>query len=95
MRLCSNVLGKFSIRKRLLVWDSYEAHLTDDVKKTPTISKLKLLSHLVAVPSTCEHQMRFRKDLPKTESKNGMTIGWLMQNMNIRLEETENQFQFQ
>ena len=35
---CNDILGQFSFRKRLLAWDSYEALLTDDVKKTLTTS---------------------------------------------------------
>ena len=36
LQWCSEILGQFSFRKRLLAWDSYEAHLTDDVKKSLT-----------------------------------------------------------
>ena len=30
---CNKILGQFSFRKRLLAWDSCEAHLTGNVKK--------------------------------------------------------------
>ena len=36
LRWCNNILGHFSFRKRLLAWNSYEAHLTDNVKKVLT-----------------------------------------------------------
>ena len=32
-RWCNEILGQFSFRKCLLVWDSYEAHLTEMPKK--------------------------------------------------------------
>ena len=40
LRWCNKILGQFSFRKRLLVWDSYEAHLIDNVKKL--LTKLKI-----------------------------------------------------
>ena len=49
LQWCSEILGQFSFRKRLLAWDSYEAHLTDDVKKS--LTKLKIES--VIVPGGC------------------------------------------
>ena len=41
LRWCNEILGQFSFRKRLLAWDSYEAHLTDNVKKALTKSKVE------------------------------------------------------
>ena len=41
LQWCSEILGQFSFCKRLLAWDSYEAHLTDDVKKSLTKSKIE------------------------------------------------------
>ena len=41
LRCCYEILGQFSFRKRLLAWDSYEAHLSDDVKKLLTKSKIE------------------------------------------------------
>ena len=41
LRWCNEILGQFSFRKRLLTWDSYEAHLTDNVKKALTKSKVE------------------------------------------------------
>ena len=49
LRRCNEILGKFSLRKRLLAWDSYEAHLTDDVKKSLTKSK----TESVIIPGGC------------------------------------------
>ena len=49
LRCCNEILGKFSFRKRLLAWDSYEAHLTDDVKKSLTKSKIES----VIIPGGC------------------------------------------
>ena len=40
---------KFPFRKRLLVWKSYEAYLSDDVKKTLTNSKVET----VIIPGVC------------------------------------------
>ena len=39
LRLCDKILRQFSFRKRLLAWNSYEAHLPDNVKKVLTKSK--------------------------------------------------------
>ena len=39
LRWCDKILGQFSFRKRLLAWNSYEAHLPDNVKKVLTKSK--------------------------------------------------------
>ena len=36
---CNEILDQFSFRKRLLAWDSYEAHVTDNVEKALTKSK--------------------------------------------------------
>ena len=49
LRWCNEILGQFSFRKRLLAWDSYEAHLTDDVKKSLTKSKIES----VIIPGGC------------------------------------------
>ena len=38
---CNEILDQFSFRKRLLAWDSYEAHLTDNVEKVLTKSKIE------------------------------------------------------
>ena len=46
---CNEILGQFSFHKRLLAWDSYEAHLTDDVKKLLTKSKIES----VIIPGGC------------------------------------------
>ena len=46
---CNEILGQFSFCKRLLAWDSYEAHLTDDVKKSLTNSKIES----VIIPGGC------------------------------------------
>ena len=49
VRWCNEILGQFSFRKRLLAWDSYEAHLRDDVKKSLTKSKIES----VTIPGGC------------------------------------------
>ena len=41
VRWCNEILGQFSFRKRLLAWNSYEAPLTDDVKKSLIKSKIE------------------------------------------------------
>ena len=33
LRWCDEVLGQFTFQKRLLAWDSFEAHITNEVKK--------------------------------------------------------------
>ena len=40
---CNKILGQFSFCKHLLAWDSYEAHLTDNVKKALTKLKIKTM----------------------------------------------------
>ena len=49
LRWCNEILGQVSFRKRLLAWDSYETHLTDDVKKSLTKSKIES----VIIPGGC------------------------------------------
>ena len=49
LRWCNEILSQFSFRKRLLAWDSYEAHLTDDVKKSLT----KSIIESVIIPGGC------------------------------------------
>ena len=49
LRWCNEILGQFSFHKRLLAWDSYEAHLTDNVKKSLTKSKIES----VIIPGGC------------------------------------------
>ena len=41
VRWCNEILCQFSFCKRLVAWDSYEAHLTDDVKRSLPKSKIK------------------------------------------------------
>ena len=41
LRWCNKILGQFSFSKRLLAWDSYEAHIIDNIKKALTKSKIK------------------------------------------------------
>ena len=33
LKWINEVIGKFSFRKRLLAWDTYECHMTDVIKK--------------------------------------------------------------
>ena len=49
LRWCNEILDQFSFCERLLAWDSYEAHLTDDVKKSLTKSKIES----VIIPGGC------------------------------------------
>ena len=49
LRWCNEILSQFSFRERLLAWDSYEAHLTDDVKKSLT----KSIIEGVIIPGGC------------------------------------------
>ena len=37
-RWCGEVLGQFTFQKRLLAWNSLEAHITNEVKKLITIT---------------------------------------------------------
>ena len=37
LRWCDEVLGHFTFQKRLLSWDSFEADITDEVKRKVTI----------------------------------------------------------
>lgn len=59
-----------------------EPHLTNNIKNLSLTPKMKPLSYPVAVLTTCKHQVWFGIERSKTESKDGMTIGQLMQNMN-------------
>ena len=49
LRWCDEVLGNFSFLKRLLAWDSYEAHMTDKVKRKLVNAKVES----VIVPGGC------------------------------------------
>ena len=49
LRWLNEILGQCSFRKRLLAWDSYEAHLSDNVKKALTKSEIET----VIVPAAC------------------------------------------
>ena len=48
-RWCSDVLGQCTFRKRLVEWDSFEDHLTDEFRKTLTNSRIET----VIVPGGC------------------------------------------
>ena len=39
LRWCDKNLGQFTFQKCLLAWDSFEAHITDEVKRKLTMSK--------------------------------------------------------
>ena len=41
LRWCNEVIGNFLFRKRLLAWDSYEAHMTDKVKAKVVNAKVE------------------------------------------------------
>ena len=49
LRWCDEVLGNFSFPKRLLAWDSYEAHMTDKFKRKLINAKVES----VIVPGGC------------------------------------------
>ena len=49
LKQCDEVLGQFKFQKRLLAWDSFEAHITDEVKRKLTTSKTGPL----VVPGGC------------------------------------------
>ena len=49
LRWHQDVLGQFSFRKRLLAWDSFEVHLTDEVKKALANAKIET----AIVPGGC------------------------------------------
>ena len=49
IRRCDEVLRQFTFQKRLLAWDSFEAHITDEVKRKLTTSKTESL----IVPGGC------------------------------------------
>ena len=43
LRLCDQVLEQFTFKKCLLAWDSFEAHIADEVKRKLTTSKTESL----------------------------------------------------
>ena len=43
LRCCDEVLGQLTFQKRLLAWNSFEAHIADEVKRKLTTSKTKSL----------------------------------------------------
>ena len=49
LRWCDEVLGQFTFQKRLLAWDSFEVHITNEVKRKLTTSKTGSL----IVPGGC------------------------------------------
>ena len=49
LRWCDEVLGQLKFQKRLLAWNSFEAHITDEVKRKLTTSKTESL----IVPRGC------------------------------------------
>ena len=56
LRWCSEVLQKFSFRKRLLAWDSCEAHLPDHTRKLITNSKIET----IFIPGDCTKYVQAR-----------------------------------
>ena len=50
LRWCNEILSQVSFGKRLLDWDSYETHLTDNVKKV--LTKLKIRTVILPEEST-------------------------------------------
>ena len=43
LRWCDEFLGQFTFQKRLYAWDSFETHITDEVKRKLTTSKREQL----------------------------------------------------
>ena len=61
LRWINEVISKFSFRKPLIAWDTYECHMTDAVKKQLhdiTVESVEWC--LVGAPSTYKHQMCHR-----------------------------------
>ena len=54
LRWCDEVLGQFTFQKRLLAWDSSEAHITNKLKRKLTTSKTESL----IVPGGCTKYMQ-------------------------------------
>ena len=50
LRWCNEFLGQFSFRRRLLAWDSFGTHLTEDVKKPLKLSKTETVIVLGGCP---------------------------------------------
>ena len=44
LRWCDEILGKFTFQKRNLAWDSFGAHITNEVKRKPTMSKTRVIN---------------------------------------------------
>ena len=44
LRWCGEVIGKFTFQKRLLAWDSFEADITDELKRKLTTGKTEPLT---------------------------------------------------
>ena len=49
LRWCDEVLGQFAFQKRLPAWDSFDAHITDVVKRKLAKSKTESL----IIPGGC------------------------------------------
>ena len=49
LRWCDEGLGQFTFQKHLLAWDSFEAHITNEVKRKLVTSKTEPLN----VPGGC------------------------------------------
>ena len=85
LRWCNQILGQFSFRKRLLAWHSYEAHLTDDVKKSLTKSKIES----VIIPGECTKYIQAPNvcgiSLLRERFKSSMMIDSQMESTNIRM----------
>ena len=85
LRWHQDVLGQFSFRKRLLAWDSFEAHLTDEVKKALAMQKSRPSLFRGAVPSTFKPQMFPGISHSRGRFKNTTTTGLLMESTNIQM----------
>lgn len=86
---CKEVIGSFSFRKRLLVWDIFEAHMTNEVKVS--LKDLKVESALV--PGGCTKYIQapevyWNKSFKGYTSLKRMMKGSLMAFTIIRRQET-------
>ena len=88
LRWVKEILGRFSFNKRLLAWDTYECHMTDNVKQR--LKDYKIDS--VLIPGGCtkyfRHQMSVGTSRSRDWSPKNMTNGLRMVSMNTQRQRT-------
>ena len=89
----NTVVGKFSFSRRLLAWDYYEAHMTDEIRATLKASTVDG----AILPGGCTKYIQ-GPDLVwnkafKASLQTSMTSGCLLVGMNIQESPTLNPFQ--